>query len=184
MRSPVLTWSTADSLEDLGELMARWLEGAIPSRPAYTQHCGPDRETSPLIPTLAACCRAGFLTDCSQPGMTGRHHRQRAAVSGLITDNTLLRTVTEQARRAGLTVVVNGHPGPVLVTEVGASRQPHTWFGHNLAPGDLSYLWYGINEMARTDLWLSHQVALIDPVYGPSDRLWRLLDRVSGRRTR
>ena len=64
-------WEAARTLADLGELTAQWLEGAIASQPAYTPGCGPDPETAPLIPVLACCNRAGYVTNGSQPGEAG-----------------------------------------------------------------------------------------------------------------
>ena len=60
-----LSWKTARSLADLGELTARWLEGTEPNHPCCAS--GADEETSPLIVELAALNRAGFVTDFSQP---------------------------------------------------------------------------------------------------------------------
>ena len=79
--------SRAD-LADLGELTARWLEGTIASIPTVMPGYGPDEETADLIPVLAACNRAGYVTTGSQPGeKPGRGHdgrlwTQRAAVQG------------------------------------------------------------------------------------------------------
>ena len=80
-------WEAARTLADLGELTAQWLEGAIASQPAYTPGCGPDPETAPLIPVLACCNRAGYVTNGSQPGEAGTGYdgawwEQRAAVEG------------------------------------------------------------------------------------------------------
>ncbi|WP_157881130.1 DUF6919 domain-containing protein [Streptomyces griseoruber] len=64
-------WRSAHTVADLGELMALWLEGELRSWPGYMPGCGPDEETTHLIPSLAALNRAGFLTIASQPGETG-----------------------------------------------------------------------------------------------------------------
>ncbi len=60
-------WEAARTLDDLGELTARWLEGTIASQPGYEPGCGPDPETAALIPVVARCNRAGYVTCGSQP---------------------------------------------------------------------------------------------------------------------
>ncbi len=61
-------WRAARTLADLGELTAQWLEGKIASIPAVVPGCGPGEETAELIPVLAACNRAGYVTTVSRPG--------------------------------------------------------------------------------------------------------------------
>lgn len=53
-------WREAATLDELGELTARWLTGRITSQPGYQPRCGPDDETRDLIHTLARACRAGI----------------------------------------------------------------------------------------------------------------------------
>jgi hypothetical protein len=65
-RTATLPYRTADA-----SLTAQWLEGEIRSEPRYFSR--PDAETAPLIPVLAACNRAGFLTGAtSTPAAAGR----------------------------------------------------------------------------------------------------------------
>ena len=64
-------WASARTPADVGELTAQWLEGRIASQPGYAPGCGPDPETADLTGVLAACNRAGFITDTSQPGESG-----------------------------------------------------------------------------------------------------------------
>ena len=104
-------WEAARTLADLGELTAQWLEGTIASQPAYTPGCGPDPETAPLIPVLACCNRAGYVTNCSQPGETGTGFdgaawEQRAAVEGFASPAVAGR-IWEAAEPAGLTVIAH-----------------------------------------------------------------------------
>lgn len=171
-------WKNAATFGDLCDLMARWLEGDIRRSPTFLGR-RPEAETTPLIPTLAAINRARFLTEDSQPGTFERHGRQRAAVSGFVADRTLLRTLTDQARRAGLTIVVDGKPGPVVVTEDGG--RPFTWYGRQVPDADLNYLWDAVGSDARRSLIAARQVAVIDPQWGPSDRLWTVLDQIARR---
>lgn len=62
---PLADWRDARSLADLGELMARFLEGAIDEAPTFVGR--PDPETDPLVAVLAQVNRAGYVTTCSQP---------------------------------------------------------------------------------------------------------------------
>ncbi|MFI5068205.1 MAG: DUF6919 domain-containing protein, partial [Streptosporangiales bacterium] len=89
-------WASARTLADLGALAALWLEEGIMSQPGYAAGCGPDEETRPLVPVLAACNRAGFVTNCSQPGYWGDGTwDQRAAVEGFATPEVLGRILRE-----------------------------------------------------------------------------------------
>ena len=67
MTDLALSWKSAQSLKDLGELTARWLEGVDIEHPCYLGG-GPDPETSPLVPDLVELNRSAFVTECSQPG--------------------------------------------------------------------------------------------------------------------
>ena len=60
-------WEAARTLDEMGELTARWLEGTVafcPSQPCE----GPDWETTDLVPVLAGFNRSGLVTTGSQPG--------------------------------------------------------------------------------------------------------------------
>jgi hypothetical protein len=185
------TWKTARTFADMCELMALWLEGRIPFRPGYLARY-PEPETAPLISTLAAANRAGFLTDDSQPGGDGRDRaastwRQRPAVTGFVSDRGFLKRLAYDARCAGLTVVTAGTatstgraPDRIAVTEV--SGKPFTWYGARVGRADLLYLWQGLSLPGADALCGAEQVTIIDPAFGSGERLWRLLDRVSGRR--
>lgn len=180
------TWKGARTFGDMGDLMALWLEGRIRTRPAYLAR-RPEPETTPLITTLAAANRAGFLTDDSQPGRISDNGQQRPAVTGFVRDTAFLRRLVFEARSAGLTVVTAGtgtstapEPGRVTVTEV--RGEPFTWYGGRIGRDDLLYLWQGLSLPTAALLCTSEQVAIIDPVFGPGQRLWNVLDRISGRR--
>lgn len=170
-------WNRARTVADLGNLMADWLEGRISKRPGY---CGgeTDPETRALLPTLIAVNRAGFVTDNSQPGcdevVQGKRWVQRAAVDGWIGDEALYRRLVTGARRMGLTVA-DGRA--VIATEWGG--RPHTAFGEGGALRDLRVTWQGTSREAFAAIQQAHHVAIIDPQWGPSDRLWRLLRQVT-----
>lgn len=185
-------WKDARTVADLGQLMADWIEGRIPSRPGYQPKCGVDSETRHLISVLAACNRAGYLTTDSQPGcddkaFDGRPWRQRAAVQGYIAaDNPLLHRLTSSAKAAGLTVTAHGagvsigSTRSVICTEW--AGKPHTDFGGKPGRRTLSGQWNGIGKDAYRHLERAGvAVTLIDPEWGRDNRLWPLLTKAVGR---
>lgn len=176
-------WQHARSIRDLGHATADWLAGQLPSQPGYTR-TGPDPETAHLIPTLAACCRAGYVTTNSQPGhlptrgVDGRIYRQRAAVDGWISDQRLLGRIRSAADRAGMTVIANrpgapSHPG-MPVTEV--DGEPVTGFGWS--PGHrrlIASVWPGVGHGAARELRAATHLTVVDPVWGRDTVLWPTL---------
>lgn len=58
-------WARAQSLAELGELTALWLEERIVAHPSYGDLAP---ETFSLVALLARLNRAGFVTTSSQPG--------------------------------------------------------------------------------------------------------------------
>jgi hypothetical protein len=175
-------WAQAASLPELGQLMARWLEGELSVWPGYAV-AGPDEETAELVPVLARLNRAGFLTDSSQPacdeyGPYG-HWRQRAAVSGLVGDEQLLNALARVAEAQRLTILVrtvgesSRRPG---ITATQVDGEAYTAFGGHLARSDLRHIWLGTSWAALTEIEAAWQVTLVDPVYGRTDRLWSALD--------
>ncbi len=128
-------WRATRSLADVAALTALWLEGAVASQPNYQPNYGPDEETVPLVPMLAAWNRAGFLTDGSQPGdleecaVLGTLGRQRAAVDGFIDRYTGSR-IMAAAIEAGLWVVVDGvtvHGEPFIADGECWARSSPRW---------------------------------------------------------
>ncbi|WP_189852339.1 DUF6919 domain-containing protein [Streptomyces omiyaensis] len=181
-------WKNAATWTEVGELMARWLEGEIASRPGYAARYGPDEETEHLVPTLAAACRAGYITTVSQPGEAGTTWEQRAAVTGLVTDPGLLDRLTAAALAEGLVARVDDHTAetysePYIVTTV--DGEPFTAFGGYLDRANLTLVeWRGLRpelvEQAATGVYLT----LAAPEWGAAgERLWPLLDRVTGPRS-
>lgn len=181
-------WASARTLADLGNLTALWLEGEIPSQPGYAANCGPDPETADLIPVLAACNRAGFVTNGSQPGESGTgcggaRWDQRAAVQGFASmeaTGRLLNILSGggfiiRIERAGQrmswkrAVPVSLDDGSVCTT-----------FGAKLSRRFIRDDWegYGIcHPDAVRALCDAYQVTVIDPEWGRNDRLWPALER-------
>ncbi|MCM3884164.1 hypothetical protein [Frankia sp. R82] len=98
-----LGWRSATSLDDLGELTARWLLGDIPAIPGQAGR--PDLETAEIRDALVTLNRGGLVTTMSQPQAAGTGWRQRAAVTGLASADVARRLETA-CRRAGLGVGV------------------------------------------------------------------------------
>lgn len=170
-------WAEPTDLAGLGELMAEWLEGHIKARPGYLDY-RPDPETNPIIPSLAALCRAGFLTDNSQPGVNehgddGSWWEQRAAVDGFIADQGLLDRLTRAARSASADTLVDDRRGVVVTTRNG---EPTTGFGARVPRGHFRHCWPEVNRDALGALKSAHHVAFIARDFGPSgERLWPAL---------
>lgn len=186
-------WNTARTFADLGELMAQWLEGEIASRPGYAARYGPDEETGHLVPTLAALCRAGYVTTCSQPGFAGTGANglwweQRAAVELAVPgDPALLHRLLGAARAAGMLVRVNDYrqggvqDEPVIVTT--CDGEPITAFGGRISRADMANQWPGLDRSLHHQATHSTYVSIVAPEYGPAgERLWVALDFLTGLR--
>ena len=185
-------WRSARTAVDLGELMARWLEGEIASRPGYQPRFGPDEETAHLVPSLAALCRAGYVTTCSQPGFAGTGAdglwwEQRAAVELVVTDHTRLPRLLGAARAAGMLVRVNDHrrggvrDEPVVVTT--RDGEPVTAFGGRIGRADMAIQWTGLDRGLYDQVAHGTYVSIAAPEYGPAgERLWVVLDFLTGLR--
>lgn len=204
VRADTALWADARSLADIGELTAQWLEGRIAHQPAYCdpepgEEPGPDPETVLLVPWLAAACRAGYVTSCSQPGETNwktGENCQRAAVEGFCDAAGMLR-LTRLGREAGLIVIAHdpsGPPGWRLRLRGGCCRMctrlpgavpvtcwdgtDETWFGARRPRRDLRHVHVGYGECHRDAvkaICSAWQVTLIDPEWGPSLKLQAVL---------
>lgn len=177
-------WQTATNLLELGGLTALWLEGYLDSRPGYQPNCGPDDETTPLIPVLAKLCRAGFVTDQSQPGVepvVGRDGAlwcQRAAVFGFV-DPDLANVLASRAETAGMIVDVV-LAGPIRSCDIAVTTraaEDFTCFGGRLHKRDIEDLYDDCGDAAIAALQQAAQVTLVDPEWGRVDSpLWPVLD--------
>lgn len=189
-------WDSATSLADLGELTALWLEGEIGQTP---MNLGPPaEETAELAQVLAAVNRAGFVTDCSQPGMNkpwqgsilgwtvppGSVWCQRAAVSGFASEETcgLLEILADRELIYSVAGIGPEWPAPPCwnVTRIGAGADwlEATWFGEPISRAELEYqIGAACPPAAVTALCDARQVTLIDPEWNRNDRLWPLLER-------
>ncbi len=179
-------WLAARTLADLGELTAQWLEGRLASHPTYGG--GPEAETAPIVPVLAACNRAGFVTENSQPGELPDAHgnAQRASVSGFIGLADLAELVHAIAGTGAIVVAHAGagqedsHDAQVVITL--DAGEEFTWEGARLGLSELHYHyddWCHPDAVtALADAW---QVSLIDPEWGRNDVLWHALEAFAAR---
>jgi hypothetical protein len=176
-------WASARDLAHLGALTALWLEGELGECPGY---CGPpDDETRWLVPVLAACNRAGFLTDGSQPGYDcgGDKWVQRAAVEGFAAAPLAIE-LCERALDAGLLAYAriapwwrNRHSTAYPVSA--CDGRYVTSFGTTLSARYLRWQFSQCHRAAQAAVCGAIQVTLIDPQWGRNDRLWPALAAIT-----
>lgn len=177
-------WKKAQSVAELGHLMADWLEGRHNAYSPSSLSNEPDEETLPLVPILAACNRAGFVTTDSQPGDKGIDDgvtwEQRAAVTGWVADKRLLDRIRLNARRAGLDIVAHrpdsGWRDGAAVTRV--DGKDYTWFGRTEGRRkQVAFEWAEASGQAMRELRRSTYITIFDPVWGRDNRLWPALQQ-------
>lgn len=177
-------WERARTLEDLGELTARWLDGTLKYMPGYADE--PDQETEPIRGVLAAANRRGLVTTDSQPGVPmDAGSGQRAAVEGYAKE--------EVARRLGalglwteLLVFIFppgdyswGYRVPITVDEF----HPFTWLGSSHRRVELQSDARYYSREALEELAGAWKVVIIDPRWGREWYLWEHLSAVLERRS-
>lgn len=171
-----VAWQQAQTLAELGELTAQWLEGAIPCLPMYIG--GPAPETKPLIPYLAAYNRCGYLTYQSQPGSTSeRDWFQRAWVSGFGSSD--IATRIEDALLGTELIVCVTPPGgdvPTRICVTTVHGRAHT-IGGAMRASYLAEQYRDVVPVALPALLNAWQIEVIDPQWGRNDLLWGRLDQ-------
>lgn len=180
-------WLDANTLLDLGELTAEWLEGDLKSQPGYMAGCGPDDETQPLITVLAQVNRVGFLTDASRPGFAAREGfdgavwAQRPAVHGFLEESRAV-TLAILARQAGFEVMLHatgvrrdrGRRRSVPVTT--RDGVTFTGFGALRRRRDIRSQYGDLcHPTAVAAITSAAQIAIVDPNYADGSALWTLL---------
>lgn len=170
-------WAGASTLLELGELMARWIEGSLSYQPGYFG-TGPDDETAELVPLLARVNRAGFFTDFSQPGvLSAGEYGQRAAASGFCAEQMMLELVG--VGLASELVVLRFPPGSEGVGQIAVTIDDGaecTWVGSPMDPAEIDHA-YGADLpseglAALHDAW---QINVLDPRWGRRDLLMQAL---------
>ncbi|MGW6872884.1 DUF6919 domain-containing protein [Streptomyces xanthophaeus] len=170
-------WRDARTIADLGQNMAGWLEGAVPSWPGYGADFGYEEgvDVRHLVPVLTAANRSGFVTTCSQPGTdNGRGNRQRAWVEGIVHDRSPLLGRLLGLERQGFTVIRGSRTPHLVLTE--QDGQPFTTLGYRLPRDWKAREWQGVGRHALREL-RQHAVSLniVDLTWGRDDRLWPAL---------
>lgn len=146
-RSDRRQWASARTLDDLGELMCGWLDGRIRHTPTHMGE--PCDETRPIAPVLAACNRAGFITDNSSAAWVA----EGAYLDGFAYPGRYAR-LTRYAHTAGLTEQIYGG---------GARREVLSWYRDRCHPD--------VVEALRACRF----VHVEDPVPGREHHLWNVL---------
>jgi hypothetical protein len=175
-------WGNAQTLRELGELTAQWLEGDIESQVGYAPYVGPSDETQDLIPTLAALNRAGYLTIGSQPGTEGGDGQtswmQEASVQGFADDATLarIRAACEDTDLVVRAYRTPRHKWPFRGRlDKGGPLAYHACGGNQMGLSNVQRCLNGVGDDAFVDVLNSWQVAVIDPVWTRNDLLWPTL---------
>lgn len=197
-------WRSATSLGELGELMARWLEGEIDERPGYGGET--DLDTGEFTSLCARLCRSGFVTVNSQSATPHPSWvswaRCRAFVDGFAGP-----TVTRRLRRAceGTSVrVFDYRPGYRKLfdwTEYGlpatidrADGTVHLRTGHPMSRSELKLEWSttpwheqfyvsAINREARQAISRSRLVTVVDSAWDTDANVLHVLgNRFLGQR--
>jgi len=184
-RGDAYYWAEARTLAELGELMARWLEGSIRYQPAWEGE-RPAPETEPLVPVLAALNRHGFVTHFSQPGMSVRSGvgRQRAAVSGFGSES-VMHVIGRASLDTDLIALVYPPGGRLDGLQIPISVLDDLvgiWAGAEMRP-DAIEEFYGpdCHPDAVAALLGAWQATVIDPNWGRNDLLWdRLREALAG----
>lgn len=185
-------WASAQTLADLGELTALWLEGRIRQQPGYAGPVDVDEDDAPgLTAALIACNRAGYVTSGSQAGFDGHdddgtYWVQYAAVTGYADDPTLQRLIG----------CLSGSPFEVCAWAAAQRRPlfgwgrdedcchvtyrdgiPVTGFGrHSVA--DVAGIYAGSGDAAVDAAVAAWQVTVYDPEPGRND-LWQVLSQAA-----
>jgi hypothetical protein len=158
-------WAQPLSLDALGNLTAQWLEGSVHWSP-WEGGSPPDSETLPLVPSLAAMNRLGFLTDFSQPGIPDY---QRASVTGFC--NKAQAECLASISLDGELVVLTEYPGVEATYELPITQDEGRAF--TVLPGrPIMDETLGLHPHTLALLADCHYVSICDPRWGRDDVLW------------
>ncbi|HEU0143684.1 MAG TPA: hypothetical protein VFQ47_02755 [Nitrososphaera sp.] len=166
-------WLEARTLDELGELTARWIEGTLPYYPFYGGTIDP--ETEPLQDKLAYFNRNGLVTTFSQPAepLDEEGFAQRACVKGYAREE-LAKRLASLGLYTDLLVLIypadvaGGYQIPITLSEF----QPFTWCGSNRGQEELESLKEYLSEGAMESLSLAWKIIVIDLQWGREDYLW------------
>jgi hypothetical protein len=166
-------WLEAKTLDELGELTARWIEGTLPYYPFYG---GPiDAETDRLQNTLASFNRNGLVTTFSQPAepLEEEGDAQRACVEGYAREE-LAKRLAALGLYTDLLVLIYpadvawGYQIPITLAEF----HPYSWCGSCGGQEELESLRAHLSEDAMASLSSAWKVVVIDLQWGRENHLW------------
>jgi hypothetical protein len=152
-----LSWETACTLTELGELTARWLTGELAEHPAYGGT--PEEETKSMVDLLAGVNRAGLLTDFSQPGVADPGNPQRAAVAGYC-DEVVLKRLLVAFAPTDLVLLNEYADSGIRLPVSSRAGKPCTFVGGKHGPDGWDR---ALSDVAMAVLEKSWYVAIIDP---------------------
>jgi hypothetical protein len=166
-------WLEAKTLEELGELTARWVEGTLPYYPFYGDAVDP--ETEPLRERLVHFNRNGLVTTFSQPAepLDEEGFAQRACVEAYAREG-LAKRLAALGLYTDLLVLIFpadvswGYRIPITLSEF----RPFTWCGSNGGREELESLKGYLSADAADSLSSAWQVIIIDLQWGREDYLW------------
>jgi len=172
-------WRRAQTLDDLGELTAKWIKGDLKYHPCYGE--GVDSETVPLREILAKYNRKGFVTTFSQPAVSIGNEGcgQRACVEGYAREDLAKRIATLGLHTDLLIFIFapgvrGGYQIPITVEEF----HPFTWCGGCWDFEELDCLTKICGASALLSLRSAWKVTAIDLQWGREAYLWEHVSRV------
>ncbi len=166
-------WREAKTLEELGELTAKWIEGKLSYYPCYGGDA--DAETTPLQETLAYFNRNGLVTTFSQPAepIDEEGSSQRACVDGYAREE-VAKKLAALGLCTDLLVLIyppnwtGGYQVPITLSEF----RPFTWCGTCWGYEELECFTEDCSEEALESLRIAWKVVVIDLQWGREDYLW------------
>lgn len=176
-------WLGAETMVELGELTAQFLEGISPYFPGDLAP-RPAEETLPIVEPLAALNRAGLVTITSQPGFDGEgfdgnNWKQRAYVYGFAPEKVAsrLRRVTLQGDVVAYAVDSPANAAWMSIPAVQRAGEAVLWVGRPVGPKDL-FFDEACNETMMEVLRSVYYVCLFDPKWGREGFLWEQVEQV------
>jgi len=176
----ITLWQAATSLNEVGELTAKWIEGTLPFYPLDGSETIYD-EGLPLRETLAFYNRNGFITTFSQPAeeLDEEGFAQRACVEGFANEEVSKKLETISLSTSLLVFIFDNdfNEGYRIPITLGSFR-PFTWCGDFSKNHYLEIFETVLSENALYEIELSTQVVIIDLQWGRKDFLWEQITKV------
>lgn len=160
-------WRKAASLEEIGALVIRWLDGQDRVLP---WHMGPpDPETAEIREPLRALNLRGLVTTNSQPGVPlGADGWEQRAWVHLLASPASAWSLAVRAENAGLIVLCEGIR-PLPHERVPITLRPDRRVNTSTDGAWEELFLPGRARAVARNAW---EVTLIDPVWGRQDFLW------------